>query len=173
MDTTRLLLNLTDKINLKRSDKYVALSNLSIYYTWKNIRKWYKNNKLKISSPIWNEEFKLPDGSYSLLDIQVYFEYILEIHGEKTNNSSIRIYVNEIENRITFRIKTGHYLDLSIPKTMKLFGSTKSKITKDKSDGNLPHLEITEVVLVHYNIVNNDYQRFKSSRILYTFVPNK
>ena len=173
MDTTRLLPNLTDKINLKRSDKYVALSNLSIYYTWKNIRKWYKNNKLKISSPIWNEEFKLPDGSYSLLDIQVYFEYILEIYGEKTNNSSIRIYVNEIENRITFRMKTGHYLGLSMPKTMKLFGSTKSKITKDKSDGNLPHLEITEVVLVHYNIVNNDYQRFKSSRILYTFVPNK
>ena len=60
-DPHRLLLNLTDKINLKRSDKYVALSNLSIYYTWKNIKKSYKNNKFKISAPTWNEEFELPD----------------------------------------------------------------------------------------------------------------
>ena len=64
-DPHRLLLNLTDKINLKRSDKYVGLSNLSIYYTWKNIKKLYKNNKFKISAPTWNEEF----GSYSVSDI--------------------------------------------------------------------------------------------------------
>ena len=64
-DTHRLLLNLSDKIKLKRSDKYVALSNLSIYYTWKNIKKSNKNNKFKISAPTWNEEFELPDGSYS------------------------------------------------------------------------------------------------------------
>ena len=62
-DPHRLLLNLTDKINLKRSDKYVALSNLSIYYTWKNIKKSYKNNEFKMSAPTWNGEFKLPDGS--------------------------------------------------------------------------------------------------------------
>ena len=68
-DTHRLLLNLIDKINLKRSDKYVALSNISIYYTWKNIKKSYKKNKLKISAPKWNEEFELPDGSYSISDI--------------------------------------------------------------------------------------------------------
>ena len=74
----RLLLSLSDKINLKRSDKYVALSNLSIYYTWKNIKKSYKNNKFKISAPTWNEEFELPDGSYSISDIQDYFEYILK-----------------------------------------------------------------------------------------------
>ena len=77
-DPHRLLLNLTDKINLKRSDKYVALSNLSIYYTWKNIKKSYKNNKFKISAPTWNEEFELPDGSYSVSNIQVYFKYILK-----------------------------------------------------------------------------------------------
>ena len=70
--------NLTDKINLKRSDKYVALSNLSIYYTWKNIKKLYKNNKFKISAPTWNDEFELPDGSYSAWSIQVYFKYILK-----------------------------------------------------------------------------------------------
>ena len=77
-DPHRLLLNLSDKINLKRSDKYVALSNLSVYCTWKNIKRSYKNTKLKISAPTWNEEFELPDGSYSLSDIQDYFQYILK-----------------------------------------------------------------------------------------------
>ena len=74
----RLLLNLTDKIDLRRKDKYIALSNLSIYYTWKNIKKPYRNNKFKISAPTWNEEFELPDGSYYIPDIQDYFEYILK-----------------------------------------------------------------------------------------------
>ena len=87
------------------------------------------------------------------------------------NNPSIRIYVNKIENRIKFKIKTGYYLELLTPETMKLLGSTKSKITKDENSENVPHLEITEVVLVHCNIVNNDYQQ--DSRVLYTFVPNK
>ena len=77
-DPYRLLLSLTDKINLKRSDKYVVLSNLSIYYTWKNIKKSYKNNKFQISAPTCNEEFELPDGWYSLSDIQNYFEYVLK-----------------------------------------------------------------------------------------------
>ena len=85
-------------------------------------------------------------------------------------NPSIRIYVNKIENRITFKIKTGYYLDLLTPETMKLLGSTKSKITKDENGENVPHLEITEVILVHCNIVNNDYQQ--NSRVLCTFVPN-
>ena len=70
----RLLLTLADKINLKRSDKYVALSNLSIYYTWKNIKKSYKNSEFKISTSTRNEEFELPDGSYSVSDIQDYFK---------------------------------------------------------------------------------------------------
>ena len=77
-DPYRLLLTLIDKINLKRSDKYVVLSNLSIYYTWKNIKKSYKNNKFQISAPTCNEEFELPDGWYSLSDIQNYFEYVLK-----------------------------------------------------------------------------------------------
>ena len=72
-DPRRILLNLTDKINLKRSDKYVALSNLSIYYTRENIKKLYKNKKSKISTPTWNEEFELPDESYSVSDIQDFF----------------------------------------------------------------------------------------------------
>ena len=77
-DPHRLLLNLTDKMNLKRSDKYFALSNLSTYYAWKNIKKSYKNSKFKISDPTWNEEFELPDGLCSVSDIQDYFEYILK-----------------------------------------------------------------------------------------------
>ena len=75
-DTHMQILNLSDKINLKRSGECVALSNLSIYYTWKNIKTSYKNNKFKISAPTWNEEFELPDGSYYVSDIQDYFEYI-------------------------------------------------------------------------------------------------
>ena len=123
-DPHRLLLNLADKIKLKRSDKYVGLSNLSIYYTWKNIKNSYKNNKFKISAPTWNEEFELPDESYSVSDIQDYFKYIFKEHETVSDNPSIMIYVNKIENRITFKIKTGYYLELLMPETMELLGST-------------------------------------------------
>ena len=102
------------------------------------------------------------------------FKIILSLfqkNNEKIDDPSIRLYVNKIENRITFKIKTGYYLELLTPETMKLLGSTENKITKDKNGENVPHLEITEVVLVHCNIVNNDYQQ--ESRVLYTFVPNK
>ena len=75
-----LLLSITDKINLRREDKYIVLSNLSIYYTWENIKKSYKNNKFKRSAPTWNDEFELCDGSYSIPDIQDHFEYILKKH---------------------------------------------------------------------------------------------
>ena len=105
-DSHRLLLNLAEKINLKRSDKYNALSNLSIYYTWKNVKKSYKNNKFKISPPTWNVEFELPEGSYSVSDIQNYFEYILKKHEKVFDNPSIMIYVNKIENRSTYKIRT-------------------------------------------------------------------
>ena len=83
-DPHRLSLNIMDKLDLRRKDKYIALSNLSISYTWTNIKKLYKNNKFKISAPTWNEEFELPDGLYSITDIQGYFECILKKHEEKT-----------------------------------------------------------------------------------------
>ena len=166
-----LLLKFTDKLDLRRAQKTVALSNLSIYYTWKNIKGSYNNNKFKISAPTWSEEFELPDGSYSVSDIQDYFEYILKKHSESVDNKSIRIYVNKIQNRITFKIKSGYYLELLTPETMKLLGSTENKITTDKNGENEPHLEIVKLVLVHCNLVNNDYQQ--NSRILFTFVPNK
>ena len=82
-DPHRLLLNLTHKVDLRRKDKYIALSNLSVYYTWKNIKKSYKNNEFKISVPTWNEAFELPDISNSISDIQDYFESMLKKHGEK------------------------------------------------------------------------------------------
>ena len=166
-----LILKLTDKLDLRRGEKSITLSNLSIYYTWKNIKSSYNNNKFKISAPTWNDKFELPDGSYSVSDIQDYFEYILKKHGENIDNPSVKIYVNKIENRITFRIKNGYSLELVTPETMKLLGSTKNKITKDKSSKNIPHLQITEIVLVYCNIVNNDYQQ--NPRALYMFVPNK
>ena len=141
---------LTDKLNLRLDKKAIALSNLSIYYTWNDIKSWY-NNKFKISAPTWNKEFTLPDGSYSVSDINDYFEYILKKYGEKINNDkdndknklSIKIYINKVENRVTFKIKNGYNLELLTKETMKLLGSTESKITKDKNRENVPHLEIT------------------------------
>ena len=82
-NSRRILLNITDKTELRGKDKYVALSNLSIYYAWKNIKKSYNNNEFKITAGTWNEEFELPDGLYSISDIQDYFEYILKSMGQK------------------------------------------------------------------------------------------
>ena len=95
----------------------------------------------------------------------------LKKHSESVDNPSIRIYLNKIENRITFNIKSGYYLVFLTPKTMKLLGSAENKINKDKNCENVPHLEIVKVVLVPCNLANNDYQQ--NSRILYTFIPNK
>ena len=166
-----LLLKLADKLDQRRGQKSVALSNLSIYYTWRNIKSSYKNNKFKISAPTWSDEFELPDGSCSISDIQDYFEYILKEHSESVDDPPIEIFVSKNENRITFKIKNGYYLELLTPETMKLLGSTESKITGEKNGENVPHLEIVELVLIHCNIVNNNYQQ--NSRILYTFVSNK
>ena len=149
----RFRLDLTDKLNLKNPKKNMALANLSIYYTWKNIKTEY-NNKFKISAPTWNEE---PDGSYSIDDIQDYFEFIIKKHETLSENPSIQIYPNKIKNRIIFKIKNGYKLELLTPETMKLLGSTKEDVDKDKNRENVPKLEIVEVVLVHCNLVKNDY----------------
>ena len=153
-----LTLKLTNKLDLRFGEKVIALSNHSIHYTWKNIKSSYNNNKFKICAPTWNDEFELPDGSYSISDIQDYFEYILKKHREDVDKPSVQIYANKIENRIIFKIKNWYSLELLTSETMKLLGSTKNKITEDENGENVPHLEITEVVLVHCNIVNNDYQ---------------
>ena len=127
-----LLFNLSNKINLKKSDKYVALSNLSICTTWENMKTSYKNNKFKISAPTWIEEFELPDESYSVSNIQDYFEYIIKKHETFTDDYPITICKNKIENRIIFKIKTRYYLQFFTPEMMKLLGSTKIKELKMK-----------------------------------------
>ena len=100
-----LILKLTDKLDLRIAKSVIALSNLSIYYTWKNIKSSYNNNKFRISAPAWNDEFELPDGSYSISDIQDYFEYILKKHGEDINKPSVHIYVNKLKIGLHLKLK--------------------------------------------------------------------
>ena len=158
-----LILKFDEKFDLRIRENRVALSNLTTYYAWKNTKTSYYNNKFIISAPTWNDKFELLDGSYPVSDIQDYFEYILKNHGANIDNPSVKIYVNKIENRITFRTKHGCSLEHLTPETIKLVRSTEEKISKYKNGENSSHIEITEVVqilklvLVHCNIVSNDY----------------
>ena len=120
----------------------MALANLSICYTCKNIKSEYSNNKFKISAPTWNDAFDLPDGFYPISGIQDYFEFIIKKHETLTENPPIQNYPNKIKNRIVFKIKTGHKLELLTPETMKLLGSTKKDVDSDKNSENVPKLEI-------------------------------
>ena len=167
----RFKLDLTDKVNVKNPNKNMALANLSIYYTWRNIKSEYNNKKFIISAPTWNDIFDLPDGSDSIEDIQDYFEFIIKKHETLTENPAIQIHPNKIKNRIVFKIKTGYKLELLTPETMRLLGSTKKDVDSDKNSENVPKLESVEVALVHCNLVKNDYQH--SSKVLFSFVPNK
>ena len=162
---------LIDKLDFKNPNKNMALANLRIYYTWKNVKSIYKNNKFKISAPTWNETFDLPDGSYNISEIQDYIEYIIKKHETIRENAPILIYLNTINYRIVFKIKTGYKLELLSKETMKLLGSTKDIIDSDKNSENVLKLENAEVVLVHCNLVNNAYQQH--SKVLFTFVPTK
>ena len=117
-ESNRFVYQFPDKLNLKNSNKSIALANLSIYYTWKNIKSEYNNNKFKIFAPTWNDEFNLPDGSYSVSDIQGYFEYIIKKHETIADNPPVQIYVNKIKHRIVFKIKTGYKLELLTQETM-------------------------------------------------------
>ena len=159
--------DLIDKLDLRNPNQNTALANLSIYYTWKNVKSIYKNNKFKISAPTWNETFDLPDGSYNISEIQDYTEYIIKKHETIGENAPILIYTDTINNRIVFKIKSRYKLELLSKETMKLLGSTKDIIDEDKNGENVPRLENVEVVSVHCN----SYQQH--SRVLFTFVPNK
>ena len=149
----------------------MALVNLSIHYTWKKIKSAYNNNKFKISAPTSNHEFELPDGSYSISYIEDYFEHIIKKHETVLDNPPMQIYVNKIKNRIVFKIKTGYKLELLSPEAFKLLGSTKKDVDQNKDGEDVPKLESVEAVLVHYNLVNNNYQQ--ASKALFNFVPNK
>ena len=166
-EPNRFKYDLIDKLDLKNPNKNMVLANLSIYYTWKNVKLIYNNNKFKISAPTWNETFDLPDGLYNISEIQ----YIIKKHETIVENAPILIYANTINNRIVFKIKSGHKLELLSKETVKLLGSTKDIIDADKNSENVPRLENVEVVLVHCNLVNNSYQQH--SRVLFTFVPAK
>ena len=150
----------------------MALANLSIYYTWKNIKSEYNNNKFKILAPTWDDTSDLSGGSYFIADIQDYFEFIIKKHDKTlTENLPVQIYQNKIKDRIIFKIKTGYKLELLTPETMKLLERTKKDVDQDKNGENVPKLESVEVVLIHCNLVKNDYQH--TSKVLFTFVPNK
>ena len=110
------------------------------------------------------------DGLFSVSEIQDYFEYIIKKHEIIADNLPVQLYTNKIKNRIVFKIKTGYKLELLSLETMKLLGSTKKDVDQDK-DGDVPKLESVEFVLVHCNLVNNNYQQ--ASKVLFTFVPNK
>ena len=137
----------------------------------KNIKSAYNNNKFKISAPTWNDTFDLPDGSYSIEDIQGYFEFITKKHEALTQNPPVQVYSNKTKNRIVFKTKTGYKLELLSSGTMKLLGSTKKDLDQDKDGEDVPKLESVEVFLVHFNLVINNYQQ--ASKVLFTFVPNK
>ena len=171
-EPNRVKYDLIDMLDLKNPNKNMALGNLSIYYTWKDVKSTYNNNnKFKISAPTWNETFDLPDGWYNISEIQNYITYIIKKHEIIGETAPILIYANTINNRIVFKIKSGYKLELLSQETMKLLGSTKDIIDADKNSENVPKLENVEVVLVHCNLVNNSYQQ--ASRVLFTFVPTK
>ena len=108
-------------MNLTNLNKNMALANLIIYYTWKNIKSEYNNNKFKIHAPTWNDEFDLPDGSYSVSDIQDYFEYIIKKHETIADNPPVQIYVNKFKkNRIVCKIKARYTLELLTEEKMQL-----------------------------------------------------
>ena len=170
-EPNRFNFDLIDKLDFKNPNKNMALANLSIYYTWKNIKSTYNNNKFKISAPTWNETFDLPDGSYNISEIQNYIEYIIKKHETIGENAPILISANTINNRIIFKIGSEYQLELLSNQTMKLLRSTKDTIDAEKNSENVPKLENVEVVLVHCNLVNNSYQQH--SRVLFTFVSTK
>ena len=165
-DSNKFIYQFAHKLNLKNSNNNMALTNFSIYYTWKNIKSEYNNNKFKTSAPTWNDEFSLPAGSYSVSDIQDYFEYIIKKHETIADILPVQIYVNKLKNRIVFKIKTGYKLELLTEETMQLLGCSKKDIDR-KGDGEIvPKLEAIEVVLIHCTLVNNGYQ--EASKVLFT-----
>ena len=116
-ESNKLIHQFTDKLNLKNPNKNMALANLSIHYTWRNIRSEYKNNKFKIFAPTWNDTF----GSYSVSNVQDYFEYIIKKHETIADNRPVLIYVNKIKNKIIFKIKSGYKLELLTKETTIIY----------------------------------------------------
>ena len=141
----------------------MVLANQSICYTQKNIKSEYKNNKFKISAPTWNDTFYLPDGSYSISDIQDYFEFIIKKHETLNEDLPIEIYPNKTKYRIVFKIKTGYKLELLIPETMILFGSTKKMLMQTKMKKlyqNQNLLKLFQCIVIQSKMITNTHQKF-------------
>ena len=172
-DSNRFRLYFTDKIDL-RGNKKIALSDLSIHYTWYNIKEQYNNNKFRLFAPTWSEDVTIPDDSYEISQIQNYFldEVIKKYESDVKSNeqSPILTYANRILNRITFRIKTGYKLELLTNETMRLFGD--GPITDTTKNGeNVPRLEIVRNVLVFCNLVENVY--LQDIKLLFSFANSR
>ena len=131
-DPHRFRLPITDKINLKGRHKNMTMANVSIYSRWEDIKSAYNDNKCKISATAWNDEFDLPDGSYSISDIQDYFEYIIKKHETIPDNPPVQIFSNKNKNRIAFKTKRSYEIESSSPETMKLLGSTTKMLINIK-----------------------------------------
>lgn len=134
----RCILYLADKIDSKDPNKNIVSLNLSIHYTWISIKSICNSNKFKISSHTWNDEFHLPDTSYSISDIQNYFEQIIKKHGTKISNPPIQIYVNKIKYQVAFEIKQGRNLSYN----------HKKRLNKNKNGEHVPKM------------VNNKHQKY-------------
>ena len=163
----RFKLDLTDKLNLKNPNKNMALANLSIYYTWKNIKSEYNNNKFKISAPTWNDTFDLPNGSFYIADIQDYFEFIIRKQKTLTENAPVQIYPNKIKNRIVFKMKTEYKLELLTPETMKMLGSTNKDIDKIKMEKlyqNQNLLKFFQCIVIQLKIITSTHQKFTNRK---------
>ena len=171
-ECNRFRLYFTNKVDL-RGNKTISLANLSICYTWQNIKDEYKNNKFKITAPTWKETFDLPDGSYTIADIHDNFWRIVKKHEidiTSSEESPILIYPNvKKKNRIVFKIKTGYKLELLTNEAIKLLGDGPI-IDQNKNDKNVPELEKVTSVLLHSNVVHNDH--LQNSEFLYSFVSN-
>ena len=169
-ESNRFRLYFTNKLDL-RGNKTISLANLSIHYTWQNVKDEYENNKFKLSGLTWNETFDLADGSYTIADIQDYFLWIdgHETDVKSSEESPVLTYPDTIKNRIVFKIKTGYKLELLTNEAMALLGD--GPITdQNKSGKNVPELEKVTSALLHYNVVHNDH--LQNSKLLYSFVPN-
>ena len=119
-EPNRFKYDLIDKLDLKSPKKNMALANLSIYYTWKNVKSTYNNNKFKILAPTWNETFDLPEGSYNISEIQDYIEYIINKHETIGENAPLLIYANTINNRIVFKIKSRYKPEIIIKRNNEI-----------------------------------------------------
>ena len=171
-DPNRFRLYFTDKIDL-RGNKTIALPDLSIHYTWHNVKEEYNNNKFRLSGPTWSKDVTAPDGSYEVYQIQNYFlDEVIKKHESdiKSNEQSpILILPNKIINEVAFRIKTGYKLELLTNETMRLLGNGPIIYTT-KNGKNVPKLENVRNVLVFCNLVQNTY--LQESKLLFSFFPN-